>query len=96
MWGPMYHCPALEHVGTIGDSGKWVCGVQTLLQRCAPIGSVLPAKSCFDVEPDVRLRVVTSTLTWCLKCLCSWPSLSVQPLATALPASQPGPQAMTL
>lgn len=34
VWGPTYVCPTMEHFGTIGDGGKWVCGVETMLQRC--------------------------------------------------------------
>lgn len=33
VWGPTYTCPTMEHFGTIGDGGKWVCGVDTMLQR---------------------------------------------------------------
>lgn len=35
VWGPTYACPMLEHIGEVGDGGKWVCGVDQLLQRCA-------------------------------------------------------------
>lgn len=35
-WGPTFTCPTMEHIGVIGDGGKWVCGVNEFLQRCAP------------------------------------------------------------
>ena len=34
VWGPTYTCPNIEHVGEVGDGGKWTCGVDQLLQRC--------------------------------------------------------------
>jgi hypothetical protein len=33
---PVYNCPLKEKVGVVprlGDNGKWLCGVRTLLQR---------------------------------------------------------------
>lgn len=42
VWGPTYICPTMEHWGTVGDGGKWLCGVQTMLQRCDE------GQSCFN------------------------------------------------
>jgi hypothetical protein len=36
IWGPTYTCQNIEHLGIVGDGGKWTCGVHTMLQRCAP------------------------------------------------------------
>lgn len=41
LWGPTYPCPTLEHIGEVGDGGKWICGVKTLLQRSAPFSHPL-------------------------------------------------------
>lgn len=35
-WLPAYNCPLKEKIGIdpiLGDNGKWLCGVRTLLQR---------------------------------------------------------------
>lgn len=41
LWGPTFTCPTMEHVGVVGDGGKWLCAVDKLLQRCVPTS--LPA-----------------------------------------------------
>jgi hypothetical protein len=52
VWGPTYVCPTMEHVGTIGDGGKWVCGVETMLQRCdcCPYKTERSRKKCVENE----------------------------------------------
>jgi hypothetical protein len=41
LWGPTFTCPTLTHVGELGDGGKWVCGVNQMLQRYARVPNAL-------------------------------------------------------
>ena len=45
---PAYNCPLKEKIGIdpiLGDNGKWLCGVRTLLQRP---GCVIYSFGCAD------------------------------------------------
>lgn len=58
VWGPTYICPTMEHFGTVGDGGKWVCGVETMLQRYdTSCGTVVDSTARLDTGHSSQGRM---------------------------------------
>lgn len=58
LWGPMWSCPLLQHDGSLGDGGKWLCGVNQLLQRCAVTSTTLQPVKILDAPSPLASQAV--------------------------------------
>ncbi|CAL6332594.1 unnamed protein product [Bathycoccus prasinos] len=71
-FGPNFNCISKERVGKIGDGGKWLCGVRTVLAQKTPcivysIGSKGEVSFEMGVEnklPNCEIHIFDPTLTF--------------------------------
>ena len=65
LWGPDYNCPYMkERIGKVGDGGKWVSGLSSLLQRphCLVISIGSNGEPSF--EEAILSRTACEVHTW--------------------------------
>jgi len=70
-FGPSYNCISRERVGKIGDGGKWLCGVRTVLARRFPCivysigskGEISFEQGMQEKLPHCEIHIFDPTLT---------------------------------
>jgi len=70
-FGPSYNCISRERVGKIGDGGKWLCGVRTVLSRKFPCvvysigskGEISFEQGIQEKLPHCEIHIFDPTLT---------------------------------
>ena len=70
-YGPNYNCISRERVGKIGDGGKWLCGVRSVLARKSPCviysigskGEISFEQGVQEKLPHCEIHIFDPTLT---------------------------------